>query len=125
MSESSTGIPSRTAAALAYSGWWITGVIFFVAERQDAFVRRHAAQSVAVFGAVSLLIILFGVLAVASLSFMPAGFGFFTVAAAVAGLAGLVLWGIAMWKAINGDEWKIPAAVDPSRFLTASAEEQA
>jgi uncharacterized membrane protein len=126
MGDSSTGIPSRTAAALAHSGWWITGAIFFLLERRDPFVRRHAAQAVGVFGALSLVMLLFGVLAVASLTFLPAAFGFFTVAAGVTWLVGLVLWGIAMWKAINGGAWHIPAAVDPTRFvLKASAEEQA
>jgi uncharacterized membrane protein len=111
MTGSSTGIPSRTAAALAHSGWWITGGIFWLVEREDPFVRRHAAQSVAVFGALSLLIVVFGALAVASLSFVPAAFGFFTTAAAVTWLVGLALWGVAMWKATNGQEWRTGARV--------------
>ena len=111
MTGSSTGVPSRTAAALAYSGWWITGGIFWLVEREDLFVRRHAAQAVAVFGSLSLLIIVFGAIAVASLSFMPAAFGFFTIATAVTWLLGLALWGMAMWRAMNGQEWTTGARV--------------
>ena len=71
---SSTGLPSRTAAALAYGGWWVTGLIIWFLERQDRFARFHAAQSVVTFGALSALIFFFGLLAAASLSFLPSAF---------------------------------------------------
>ena len=48
--ESSTGLPPRLAAVLAYGGWWVTGLIFWVVERRNRFVRFHAAQSIAAFG---------------------------------------------------------------------------
>ena len=130
MTGSSTGIPSRTAAALAYSGWWITGAILWLVEREDSFVRRHAAQAVALFGVLSLLIIVFGALAVASLSFLPAAFGFFTMASAVTWLLGLALWGMAMWRATNGQEWRTGArvlgwmgALVPARRVTGAPED--
>jgi len=107
---SSTGLSSRTAATLAYSGWWVTGVIFWLVERRDPFVRFHAAQAVVVFGLAALLIVTFGALAVASLAFRPAAFGFFVSAATLTWAAGVVLWGVAMWKAAGGDEWKVPVA---------------
>ncbi|MFN8060662.1 MAG: hypothetical protein U0Q12_16020 [Vicinamibacterales bacterium] len=47
---SSTGIPSRLAAALAYTGGCITGLLFLLLERRDTFVRFHAAQSAIVLG---------------------------------------------------------------------------
>ena len=56
-------MPSRTAAALAYGGWWLTGALFWFIERRDAYVRFHAAQAVAAFGLVALLIAMFGMLA--------------------------------------------------------------
>lgn len=95
------------AAALAYSGWWVTGGIIWLLERRDPFVRRHAAQALTVFGLIALLIVACCALAVASLSFMPAAFAFFVVAAGVIWLTGVLLWIFAMWKAINGDEWRI------------------
>ena len=55
---SSLGLPSRTAAALAYSGWWITGAIFWLLEREDRVVRFHAAQSIVVFGVAALLVVI-------------------------------------------------------------------
>jgi uncharacterized membrane protein len=107
---SSTGLSSRFASALAYSGWWVTGAIFWWLERHDRLVRFHAAQAVIAFGLIALLIVLCAGLAAASLSFMPSMFGFFAGAAALTWMAGVVLWGIAIWKAASGDEWRIPVA---------------
>lgn len=124
---SSTGLPSELAAVLAYSGWWVTGGIFWWLERRDRLVRFHAAQAVVAFGFIALLFTLCAVLAAASLSFLPSMFGFFAGAAAATWAAGVVLWGIAMWKAARGDEWRIPVAADLAERLsrqlpTASAE---
>lgn len=119
---SSTGLQSNTAAALAYSGWWITGAMFWFVERRDRFVRFHAAQATITFGAFALTIGLCGVLAVASLSFMPAAFSPLIAAAAATWVTGVILWLIALWKAASGDEWRIPVAADlADRLLTASA----
>lgn len=118
-SSSSTGLPSRAAAALAYSGWWVTGAIFWFVERRDPFVRYHAAQAVVVFGLTALLILLFGALAIASLAFLPATFGFFVTAATLTWVAGVVLWGIAMWKAAGGNLWQVPVAAGCTARLSA------
>jgi uncharacterized membrane protein len=108
----STGLAPRTAATLAYVAWWITGLIFWLLEREDRFVRFHAAQAIAAFGAIALLVILFGGLAGASLSFLPAAFTPLLVAAFVTWLGGLALWLVAMWKAASGDAFRIPLAAD-------------
>ena len=119
---SSTGLPSHTAAALAYAGWWVTGAIFWFVERRDRFVRFHAAQATITFGAIALIIALCGMLAVVSLSFLPWAFSFFVAAAAAAWVMGVILWLIALWNAWRGDEWRIPVAADlADRLLTASA----
>jgi uncharacterized membrane protein len=107
---SSTGLSPSFAAALAYSGWWVTGSIFWWLEQRDRVVRFHAAQAVIAFGAVAVLIALCVALAVLSLSFLPSMFAIFASAAAITWLAGVVLWGISMWKAARGDEWRIPVA---------------
>jgi|SRR5687768_13288663 uncharacterized membrane protein len=118
---SSLGLSSRAAAALAYSGWWVTGAILWLVERRDPVVRFHAAQAVVVFGCAALLIALFGGLAVASLSFLPSTFGFFVTAAMATWTAGVMLWGITMWKVASGDEWRIPVAAAWVDRLTRSS----
>jgi len=110
LTGSSTGLSSRTAAALAYGGWWLTGALFWFVERRDAYVRFHAAQSLAAFGLVALLIAAFGVLAAMSLSFEPAAFVPLMWAAGLTWAAGVLLWLWAMWKAASGDAWRIPLA---------------
>lgn len=118
---SSTGLSSRTAAALAYSGWWVTGAVFWVVERRDRLVRFHAAQAVVVFGLAALLILLFGALAVASLAWLPAACGFFVGAALLTWAAGIGLWGIAMWSAAGGGDWRVPIAAGWAERLSARA----
>jgi len=110
IAETSTGLTPRTGATLAYLAWWATGLVFWVLEREDRFVRFHAAQALTAFGALSLVIAAFLVLAAASLSFLPAAFTPFLVAAAATWVGGIALWLGAMWKAANGDAFRIPLA---------------
>jgi uncharacterized membrane protein len=112
MAATSTGLAPRTAATLAYSAWWITGLIFWALERQDRFVRFHAAQAMTAFGAVAMMVVLFGGLAAASLSFLPTAFTPLLTAAFVTWLGGLGLWVVAMWKAASGEAFRIPLAAD-------------
>jgi uncharacterized membrane protein len=107
---SSTGLSPTVAAILAYSGWWVTGAIFWWLERRDRRVRLHAAQALIAFGALALLIAVFIALAVVSLSFAPGMFAFFAGAAALTWVVGVALWGVAIWRAGRGDEWRIPVA---------------
>ena len=117
---SSTGLSSRIAAPLAYSGWWITGVILWLVERRDPYVRFHAAQSVAAFGLVATMIGAFAALAIASLSLLPSAFTLFVGAAALTWVGGMLLWVVTMWKAASGDAWRIPVAAALADRLTAS-----
>jgi uncharacterized membrane protein len=107
---SSTGLSSRTAAALAYGGWWVTGLIIWYVERRDRFARFHAAQATVVFGAIAVLIGLFALLAAASLSFMPSAFSVLVGVMIFAWVLGVALWMVSLWKAAHGEEWRIPGA---------------
>ena len=49
------GIPERGERVLCYAGFWVTGIIFLLIERRNQTVRRHAAQSTVVFGGLSIL----------------------------------------------------------------------
>ena len=108
--ESSTGLPPRLAAVLAYGGWWVTGLIFWLVERHDRFVRFHAAQSVAAFGLMALIAAGFGLAALVSLSLLPTAFPLFIWAAGLTWLAGMLVWGAALWQAAHGRTWRMPLA---------------
>jgi uncharacterized membrane protein len=107
---SSTGLSSRTAAALAYGGWWVTGLIIWFVERHDRFARFHAAQSIVAFGTIAALIGFFGLLAAASLSFMPEAFTALMAVMVFTWVLGVALWTVSVWRAANGEDWRIPGA---------------
>jgi uncharacterized membrane protein len=109
---SSTGIAPRLAAPLAYAGWWVTGIVFWLLETRDAYVRFHAAQSLTAFGLIAAMIAAFTGLAVLSLSFLPGAFAGFVWAAILTWGGGVLLWMVSMWKAATGRLWRIPIAAD-------------
>ena len=108
MTDSSTGLPPRLAAALAYAGWWVTGALLWLVERRDPFVRFHAAQSLVVFGVAAVAIAGFMGLALAALQFLPSAFSMFLGAAGVTAVAAVLLWLVAVTQAIRGVRWRIP-----------------
>jgi uncharacterized membrane protein len=46
LGPTSMGMAAHVAGALSYIFGWITGLIFFLAERDNKFVRFHAMQSI-------------------------------------------------------------------------------
>ena len=106
--DSSTGLPPRLAAALAYAGWWVTGALLWLVERRDPFVRFHAAQSLVVFGVAAIVIVAFAALALVALQFVPSAFSMVLAAAGVSAVAAVLLWIAAVAQALRGVRWKIP-----------------
>ena len=119
--SSSTGLSARVAAPLAYAGWWVTGAILWFVERRDRTIRFHAAQSIAAFGLVALMVLAFGALALASLSLLPAAFTLLLWAALATWVGGVILWIVALWKAATGHAWRIPVAADLADRLIATS----
>lgn len=87
-----TGLPRNTAAALSYILGWLTGIIFLLVEK-DAFVRFHAMQSVVIFGGLTILMMIPVIGWVLSPLILIAGF---------------VLWLVLIYKAYQGEEFKLP-----------------
>ncbi|MQY55153.1 MAG: hypothetical protein GH156_01060, partial [Dehalococcoidia bacterium] len=44
--KSGTGIEPNIAGLLCYVLGWVTGLVFFLIEKDDEFVRFHAMQSI-------------------------------------------------------------------------------
>ena len=105
---SSTGLDPRVASVVAYSAWWVTGLVFLALERSDDAVRFHAAQSVVVFGLASAVIALaFG----AALPLVLVSGDAVRVLMAVANvtwLAAVGLWAWLVYKAASGERWCVP-----------------
>ena len=110
--SSSTGLSPRVAAPLAYAGWWVTGMVFWLVEARDTYVRFHAAQSVTAFGLIALMIAGFLALAVVSLSYLPGAFSSFVWAAILTWAGGVALWLVSIWSAATGRRWRIPIAAE-------------
>ena len=93
MEKSSTGLDENVAGLLCYVLGWVSGLVFFLLETENKFVRFHAIQSILVFGAI-----------------MVAGIvlGWIPVIGWVIGLLGFVLWIILIIRAYQGVKFKLP-----------------
>ena len=99
--KSSTGLQANVAALLAYTLGIVTGLVFFLIEKDSKFVKFHAMQAMAL----SLVLFIAGLV----LSFLP----YIGIAAgALLNLAGLIVWVICMVKAYQGDWFKLPILGD-------------
>jgi uncharacterized membrane protein len=117
-----TGLAPNLAGALAYLFAPLTGILFMVIEKQNHFVRFHAAQSI-VFGiacivawvALTILGMVLGVIPVIGwiLSILLS-FGF--------GIGCFALWLFLMFQAFQGREWEVPVVGAQARRLLAPAQ---
>jgi uncharacterized membrane protein len=98
--KSSTGLQANVAALLCYVAGFITGIIFFVIEKDNKFVKFHAMQSIILFAGTFALQMMF--------VFLP----IFIFLIPILNLAVLILWIILMIKAYNGEQFKLPVIGD-------------
>src|SRR2546425_12958601 len=106
----STGLPSNVAAAIACIPL-IGGIIFYILEKRDGFVRFYAMQSI-IFGCAWFLFNIVSAIVHAVFGAIP-GIGgilvfFWAIIAALVHLAFLVVMIIAIVKAFTGLRWDIP-----------------
>lgn len=106
----SMGMQANTAAGLSYVAGWITGLIFFLGEKQNRFVRFNAMQSILLYAAITIIYIVLSFVATALLFT-----GLWTVVLLLEWLVGLgafVLWIILMINAFQGKYIKLPIVGD-------------
>lgn len=101
MKKSSTGLPAHIAGLLCYLLGWISGLVFYLIEKDSDFVRFHATQSIIVFGSLTIVSIVIQVL-----PFLGQLVG------ALLSVVGLGLWIILMVKAALKERYKLPWAGD-------------
>jgi uncharacterized membrane protein len=85
---------------LCYLGWWVTGIIFLVIEKKSQFVRFHAAQSLVALGVINVLAVV--------LRYIP----FIWWLSPIVGFLGFLLMLFLMYKAYQGEMYKLPIAGD-------------
>ena len=97
--KTSMGLEPNLAGLLCYVVGWVTGLIFLILEKENQFVRFHAVQSIVVFGAFTVVDII--------LSFIPI-IGWIIMW--ILGVCSFILWIILMFKAYQGQKYKLPWA---------------
>lgn len=100
--KTASGLDENVAAALSYALGWITGLFFYLTEQENKFVRFHAMQSIVVFVALSVLCVLLQVVPL---------LGILIVVVVVIPVSA-ALWLFLMYKAYNGERFKLPIAGD-------------
>ena len=113
LGKTSTGIQANVAGLLSYVLGWITGLIFFLIEKENKFVRFHALQSIITFGGLFILGIAISIF-VGIFAAMGAGFlvPVLSLINGLLGILGLILWILLMIKAYQGEKFKLPIAGD-------------
>ena len=99
--KTAIGLDENVVGALCYSFGWISGLVFFATEPQNRFVRFHAMQSIVVFGAACLAL-----LVCIAIPFLGWILSIFVVYGSAA------LWLVLMFKAYQGERFKLPVAGD-------------
>lgn len=108
----STGVDPRLSVLLCYLAWWVSGLVFLVIEQQHRAVRFHAAQSLVLFGGLSLLILLVSLASFSMLFVSPAAFQVVWMLSYLVWFAAVILWLIVMMKTFKGESWRVPFAGD-------------
>ena len=99
--KTTSGMQANVAGLLCYLVGFITGIIFYLIEKENKFVRFHAMQSIVVFGPLFVLSIVIG--------YMPF---IGPILGMLLGVVELVLWIFLMIKAYQGEYFKLPIAGD-------------
>jgi len=97
--KTSTGLQENLEGLLCYLLGWVTGIIFLIIEKENKFVRFHAVQSIIVFGAYTVIAIIFG--------WIPF-IGW--ILTSLLGILAFILWLLLMYKAYQKQMYKVPIA---------------
>ena len=115
----STGVDARLSALLCYTGWWVSALVFLIIEQQNRAVRFHAAQSLVLFGGLSVLIVLLSTASIGMLIVSAAAFQAVRMLLYVVWLAAVVLWLVLLLRTFKGETWRVPIAADLAAKLAA------
>ncbi|HEX4039563.1 MAG TPA: DUF4870 domain-containing protein [Acidobacteriaceae bacterium] len=116
-----TGIPENVAGLLCYLLGWLTGIIFLLIDKRP-FVRFHAAQSIVVFGSLTVLriIVTYGLLEGMFGMHSIGLLGLWSMLSLLISLLTLILWILLMVTAFQGKQFEVPIAAPFARRLAGS-----
>ncbi len=109
--KTSSGLSENTKGMLCYLFGWLGGIVFLLIEKENKFVRFHAIQSVITF-----LILMILSIAVQPTSYYDQFSGTYRYSDATlsyfVSLLTLILWVVLMYKAYQGEKFKLPIIGD-------------
>src|SRR5215213_2182154 len=116
VAKSSTGLDENVAALLSYVFGWISGLIFFLIEKDSRLVRFHAMQSLILSGGGTVILIALWIfigiasLIIAQISGILSSLATVVLGliATVVGIAILICAIISLVKAYQGQYFKLP-----------------
>jgi uncharacterized membrane protein len=95
----SVGSNKKTYTILAYALGWLGGLIFLFVGKDDPDVKWNAAQSIVIFGGLSIVLIVLGFIPVVNLLVIPVW------------IIGFIYWVIFLVQSLQGNGERIPAPV--------------
>jgi uncharacterized membrane protein len=117
--ETHSGLDENVAGALAYVLGFLSGLFFFVTEKENDFVRFHALQSI-IFS-VSAFVLYWVINTILFSLFLSPGtwtagggvlFSLLSLVTSLISLALLGVWLFLMYKAYSGERYKLPVIGD-------------
>jgi uncharacterized membrane protein len=117
MVKATFGLDENVASAACYVLGWLTGIIFFLMEKDNKTVRFHAMQSILTFLPLTILLWIIG--AIVSMMVLSAGlygavgmWGIVSLIMTLIWIIMLLLWLFLMFKAYQGEKFKVPIVGD-------------
>ncbi|MBV8630864.1 MAG: zinc-ribbon domain-containing protein [Silvibacterium sp.] len=111
-----SGLQENVAGLLSYLLGWLTGIIFLLIDKRP-FVRFHAAQSIVVFGALTIIRI---ILSFAFLGGGVIGYSIWGLLSTLIWVLGLILWIVLMVMAYQGKMFEVPIAAPIAKNIAGS-----
>jgi uncharacterized membrane protein len=102
--KTSIGLDEKIASLLCYLLVWVTGIIFYLIEKDNKTVKFHAVQSVLTFLPLSIIYWIISIL------FWWSIIGY--ILAMLVGIVMFILWIVLMIKAYQGERYKLPVVGD-------------
>jgi len=99
--KTSMGLDENIAGLLCYVLMWVSGLVFFLMEKENQFVRFHAMQSIITFGSLTVIGLVISVVPLLG-----------WIVSYLLSLLALALWIILMIKAYQKTWFKLPIVGD-------------
>lgn len=110
MVKTKLGLDQNLEGALCYLLAWVTGIVFYILEDDNEYVKFHAMQSIIVF--LPLTILSFFLSGFFGLLWWSPAWVILSAIGTIIGVITFILWLILMLKAYKGEKFKVPIAGD-------------